>query len=159
MWAQSSKSFSRRRGTPCRGAAARSGVTIICIMSPSRSPVQLDEGEAACSTSSFAHEPPFAQARLIDAEVETPTPSPAADPGSARELDLSQKKHPNSFSPSLSRGTCARGDMRENCSRRLDDVQPARGQPVSQVRPVARTTGSQRAISSSLCHVLFASPR
>ena len=108
MWAQSSKSCSRRRGTPRRGAAARSGVTIICIMSPSRSPVQLDEGEAACSTSSFAHEPPFAQARLIDAEVETPTPSPAADPGSARELDLSQKKHPNSFSPSLSRGTCAR---------------------------------------------------
>ena len=30
---------------------------------------------------------------------------------------------------------------------------------VSQVRPVARTTGSQLAISSSLWHVLFASPR
>ena len=28
MWAQSSKSFSRRRGTPCRGAAARSGAFI-----------------------------------------------------------------------------------------------------------------------------------
>ena len=28
--------------------------------------------------------------------------------GSARELDLSQKKHPNSLSPSLSPGTCAR---------------------------------------------------
>ena len=79
MWAQSSKSFSRRRGTPCRGAAARSGVTII--------------------------NPPHVE---VDAEVETPTPSPAADPGSAREFDLSQKKHPNYFSPSLSRGTCAR---------------------------------------------------
>ena len=43
------------------------------------------------------------------------------------------------------------GNMRHA---RLDHIQLARDRPVSQVRPVARTTGSQLAISSSLWHDL-----